>query len=289
MTKINILVSGSQGQVGQEIKEASEQYPDFNFTFTTRQELDLDDEESIKRVFENGNFDFFINAAAYTAVDKAETETALSFAINGMALFHIMNYMPTSCQLIHISSDYVYHNHTKLPIKENDPCCPKGIYAQSKLQGDGFVLASEKKAIILRTSWVYSTFGNNFVKTMLRLGREKDKLTIVNDQIGAPTNAKDISQAILHVIKTINAGKTDYSGIYNFCNKGQTNWAAFAETIFKLKGIECPITTTTTEAYNAPASRPLWSVLSTEKIQKTFGLEIRNWEESLKECLSKLP
>lgn len=288
MKALKILVSGCQGQLGSEIQNIEKDYPEYQFTFTNRSSFNLANEEDIKSNLSGSDYDFFINTAAYTAVDKAETEQALSYEINGMALFHIMQYLPESCTLIHISSDYVYHHNPKRPLKEDDPCLPQGVYAKSKKQGEEFILASSKKAVIIRTSWVYSTFGNNFVKTMKRLGASKDSLSIVSDQIGAPTYAKDIAACIMKIINSDQVINKGQNQIYNFCNDGQTNWAAFAKQIFELEGLDCQITPVTTEDYNAPAPRPKWSVLDMSKIMGTYQIKLRPWQESLSECLSKL-
>ncbi len=281
-----VLVSGKTGQLGSELQLISKDNEEFLFDFKSSSELDLSSEESIRSNLQDSAYDFFINAGAYTAVDKAEEEVAQAFAVNGMALYHIGQYIPRTCQLIHISSDYVYHHNPGRPLVESDPTHPQGIYAQSKKQGEEFVISEIPNSIIIRTSWVYSVFGKNFVKTMLCLGQEKDLLSIVEDQVGTPTNARDLAICIIHIIRQNRPLlKTE---IYNFSNLGVTNWAEFAQTIFDIKNIDCKIRGITTVAYNAPAPRPLWSVLSKQKIMDELGAKIDEWEVSLRKCLQEL-
>ena len=283
----NILISGATGQLGQEIKEMAVDYPNYRFDFKGRDDLDLEHEESIKNALKDSHYDYFINAGAYTAVDKAESETATAYAVNGMALYHIANYMPEECTLIHISTDYVYHRDQTTPLQESDPCQPKGVYALSKLQGEQFVTALIPRSIIIRTSWVYSTYGNNFVKTMLRLGKQKEELSIVNDEIGTPTYAKNIANTIMSIItETEQKSEAERSyGIYNFSDENHTNWADFARYIFEVSKINCKVNDISSVAYGAAAKRPSWSVLSKDKIKRDFGIKPQTWQESLHECL----
>ncbi len=285
---IHVLVTGKNGQVGQSIDAIKSAYPEMHIRTLDRSMLDLDDEASIQNAIKSYPCDYFINTAAYTAVDKAEDETALAFSANGMALYHITQCLSPSTKVIHLSSDYLYHNDPKRPLKESDPCLPKGIYAQSKLQGEQFLEDAVHASVIIRTSWVYSEFGHNFVKTMLKLGATKTALNIVADQIGSPTYAVDIAALILDIIQKSENGHGFKEGIYNFSNSGETNWADFARTIFKLKNLSCVVNNTTTEAYGAKAPRPLWSVMDKSKIQETYGIKLKSWEESLQECLLKL-
>jgi dTDP-4-dehydrorhamnose reductase len=283
----NILVSGASGQLGQEIKELAQDCQKYKFDFMSKAELDLESEESIRDTLKAKHYDYFINAGAYTAVDKAETDSATAYAVNGMALYHISNHIPEDCTLIHVSTDYVYHNKMSTPMEETDPCQPKGVYAASKLQGEEFISSLIPNSVILRTSWVYSKYGKNFVKTMLRLGKEKDELSIVNNEIGTPTYARNIARVIMSIIKNIeiNPQENRPSGIYNFSDEGYTNWADFARHIFTIAGIDCKVTNISSEDYGAPVERPHWSVLSKEKIKKDFNIKTQTWQESILECL----
>ncbi|MDA8693254.1 dTDP-4-dehydrorhamnose reductase [Saprospiraceae bacterium] len=283
----NILVSGATGQLGQELNELVHDYPKFNFDLKSRPELDLENELSIKNALQDKQYDYFINAGAYTAVDKAESDKASAYAINGMALFHIANYIPKDCTLIHISTDYVYHINKSTPLQESDSCHPKGVYALSKLQGEQFVNSMIPRSIILRTSWVYSRYGKNFVKTMLRLGKEKEELSIVNDEIGTPTYAKNIANSIMSIINGLEQKphtEAQY-GIYNYSDENYTNWADFARYIFSVANINCKVSDISSENYGAAAKRPTWSVLSKEKIKKDYGIIPPSWQESIQECL----
>ena len=280
-----VLVSGSSGQLGSELSYLNNYHNSLHFDFKSSTELDLGDEESIKNNLQNSDYDYFVNAGAYTAVDKAESDTSSAYAINGMALYHICNYLPSSCKLIHISTDYVYHHDPKRPLLESDTTKPQSVYAKSKKQGEDFILSSTVTGMIIRTSWVYSSFGKNFVKTMLRLGKEKEELTIVSDQIGTPTYARNLAELIIDIINQDNIQGRE---IYNYSNIGQTNWADFAREIFSQKKINCTVKETTTKAYNAPAPRPLWSVMSKEKIARALGIKIPEWKESLSKCLDEL-
>lgn len=286
-----ILISGSTGQLGSELKSISKDYNSFEFIFKNRNGLDLSDKSRIKDIFQNDKFDYFINTAAYTAVDKAEGDSENCYTINSEALSTIGDYCNPECQIIHLSSDYVYNLKKRDPLLESDPTNPMGIYAKSKLQGEINLLQKRSDSIILRTSWVYSEFGHNFVKTMLRLGQSKDKLSIVSDQIGTPTYAKEIAKCIMTIIEKcadMDSVNKNYGGIYNFSHSGSTNWADFARKIFDIESITCEVENTTTVAYNAPAHRPTWSVMSMAKIEKTFGIEIKDWQVCLAHCLDRL-
>nr|WP_290934408.1 dTDP-4-dehydrorhamnose reductase [Haliscomenobacter sp.] len=223
---------------------------------------------------------------AYTAVDKAEQENELAFAINA----HAPGILAEACwekgvQLIHYSSDYVYHNGINRPLLETDPSMPRSIYAHSKLEGDKRVLA-HPGALVFRTSWVYSSFGHNFVKTMLRLGQERDTLRVVNDQIGTPTYARDIARMSLQILLSEQSG--EQAGIFNYSNEGVCSWYDFARAIFDLSGIPCRVEPIPSTAYPTPAARPSYSVLDKSKFKAAFGLEIPYWRDSLVECLHLL-
>ena len=279
---LKILVSGSTGQLGNELAVLAAQQNEFEFTFKSSNEFDLASEKSIKDCL-NQNFDVIINAGAYTKVDQAEQEPELCYKVNADALYHIGRLSKPSTKIIHISSDYVYNSITDRPLVESDPTKPQGIYAKSKRDGEGNLLGLRPDSIVLRTSWVYSSFGHNFVKSMLRLGSERSELNIVADQIGAPTYARDLASTILLCLNAPNL-----SGIYNYANSGKTHWADYARVIFNLTGIDCKVSEITTAEFNAPAPRPAWSVMDCSKIEKALGIRIQSWEESLKKCLLEL-
>ena len=287
-----ILVTGANGQLGQELKDISFINKELKFEFHDRTTLDILSEKNVSKSISKFKPDFLINCAAYTKVDHAEIEKELAFSINATAL----EYLSEACNksgttLIHISTDYVYDSINKRPLIENDPLNPEGNYANSKKDGEDILQSVADKWIIIRTSWVYSSYGNNFVKTMLRLGRGMDEINIVDDQIGTPTYAKDIAGVLIVLIKKLASAQHNTSltnEIYNFSNSGYTSWDDFARKIFELSNIECHVTGISTKDYGAKASRPLWSVLSKEKIESSLNIKIRNWEAALAECLDIL-
>ena len=284
---MKILVTGSNGQLGSELQELAKNASD-HFIFVDRKAMDLLDSIKIAEVLNAHDPDVIINAAAYTAVDKAESDQEIAHGVNVEAVKQMALFAQAKqILLIHISSDYVYHAIQDRPIKEDDLTDPKGVYAMTKLQGEKAALASCDKCIVMRTSWVYSSFGNNFVKTMLRLAKDRDELSIVSDQIGVPTYAKDIAAAILTIIAHYHKDACKY-GVYNFSNKGATNWHDFAKKIFELEGINMTLKAIPSSEYPTPADRPLWSVLDLNKIEQEFNIQARNWEAALIECLQLL-
>lgn len=289
---IKVLVTGANGQLGRELFEIRNSLPDTEFLFVDRSDLDICNPVMVREMITREEPDFVINCAAYTQVDKAEDEARKAFKVNRDAL----NYLCIACNsvgaiLIHISSDYVYDSIVDHALTEEDDRCPSSIYAKSKAEGEEVVRDLCQNWIIIRTSWVYSSYGHNFVKTMLRLGAEHDKLSVVNDQIGAPTYAKDLAQIIVNFIVRIRSIKEKNDLInqfYNFSNEGVTSWDAFARKIFELSAIDCRVEGITTKDYGAKASRPLWSVLSKKKIKSKLGIEIRSWDTALADCLTRL-
>ncbi len=287
-----ILVTGSNGQLGQELNALASRFESLDFVFVDVQDLDITNAEMVQSYFNQHHFDYCINCAAFTAVDKAETEQDLAYAVNVDGVKNLA----TSCvlyntQLIQISTDYVYHNQQNTPFKESDPSNPQGVYAQTKLQGDQLAVQILPSSMILRTSWVYSTFGHNFVKTMIRLGTERDTLGVIFDQIGTPTYAHDLALAILTIIdkvekETIN--KASMTGVFHYSNEGVTSWYDFAKAIFRIENINCTVNAIETKDYPTPAKRPPFSLLNKHKIKTTFGIEIPHWEESLSLCLKNL-
>lgn len=279
-----VLVTGSNGQLGQSLQFIAKSYPNIDFKFCDSATLDITNLENVKHIFQEYNPSFCINTAAYTAVDKAESEPEKAFAINvtgAKNLAEICKEYDTA--LIHISTDFVFDGTAIIPYSETDFTNPKSVYGQTKLDGEKAIQAILQKHIIIRTSWVYSQFGNNFLKTMLRLGSEKDTLSVVNDQIGTPTNAVDLADVILQIIQTKTQHPTPTNfGIYNFSNLGQCSWFDFAKKIFEIHDINIDLKPIPTASYPTPAERPKYSVLDKSKIIDTFGIEIISWEESLK-------
>lgn len=287
-----ILVTGANGQLGQALRHLSRQYPQWIFLFTDREELDITDGAAVEAYFDSQHIDFCINAAGYTAVDRAEQEPAMAHAINveGPKL------LAEACAqrqaaLIHVSTDYVYHSRQNTPFEENDPVMPQSVYARTKREGEAAALHHCPQAIVLRTSWVYSPFGANFLLTMLRLGRQRPELRVVYDQIGTPTSAFDLAGAILHITDAILSGKVEegkWTGIFNYSPEGVTSWYDFAVAILKKAGIGTPVHPIRTIDYPTPAARPPYSVMAKEKIKTVFGLSIPHWEDGLDACMEWL-
>lgn len=286
----NILVTGSEGQVGNELKVLSEKFPSFIFTFIDVKDLDITDSSAVNEFFKTRQFDYCINCAAYTAVDKAESDKELAHKVNAIGVEN----MASNCQMkggkfIQISTDYVYHNNQNVPFKEDDDTNPQSVYGSTKLAGDKIALTYG--SMVIRTSWVYSTFGNNFVKTMIRLGNDRDELGIIFDQIGTPTYAYDLAYAILLIIeKTENkeVPENRFSEIYHFSNEGVTSWYDFAVAIFENEKIEVKVNAIETKDYPTPAKRPHFSLLNKGKIKEVYGVPVPHWKASLKGCLGKL-
>jgi len=278
-----ILVTGSKGQLGSEIEALSSLYP-YTFIFTDREILDISNEEVIKNFLEVNNITTIINCAAYTAVDKAESKIALADKINHLAVDYLAKISKeNNIQLIHISTDYVFDGTNYKPYLETDTTNPQGVYGQTKLDGEKALQAiNPKNSIIIRTSWVYSSFGANFVKTMLRLGKEKESLGVIFDQVGTPTYAKDLAKTILDILPKIESEEIE---IYNYSNKGVLSWYDFAKEIMSLAQLNCEINPIETKAYPTPAKRPHYSLLNKAKIKDEFNITIPYWKDSLDECL----
>ena len=279
-----VLVTGANGQLGNELKVIAPQYPDYQFIFITKEELAIENFNAVKKYFAEHTIDYCINCAAYTAVDKAESEKENAVLINADAVGHLAEICKEqNVQLIHISTDYVFDGTAKKAYKETDQTCPVSVYGKSKLKGEELALQNNPLTIIIRTSWLYSSFKNNFVKTMLRLMKEKDSFNVVNDQLGCPTYAADLAGVIMQIISS---GKSkDHPGIYNYTNSGITNWYEFALAIKTLTNSVCIINPVSTAEYPTAAKRPAWSVLDTTKIKQTFNIVILNWKDSLEKCL----
>lgn len=282
----NILITGSKGQLGSEIEALHVKYP-YDFYFTDKNELDITNFEKVEKFCAKNNITHIVNCAAYTAVDKAEEEKDLANKINHLGVKNLaLIASEKNISLVHISTDYVFDGQNYKPYTEDDITNPKGVYGQTKLCGENTLKQiNPKNSIIIRTSWVYSSFGNNFVKTMLRLGEEKDELGVVYDQIGSPTYAKDLAKTILNILPKINNEKVE---VYHYANEGVVSWFDFAKEIMRMAKIDCKVKPIQTNQYPTPAKRPHYSVLNKAKIKLTFNLEIPYWKDSLDECLKKL-
>ena len=279
-----ILVSGSNGQLGSELQEIARQFKEFQFVFFSRAELSITDRAALEKMFILHRPSYFINCAAYTAVDKAEKEKEIAEEINGHSVGAIATLCSQyDCRLIHISTDYVFNGKASTPLKEDDPVDPVNAYGDSKLMGERLAM-QHTDAVIIRTSWVYSKYGNNFVKTLKRLMDEKESISVVHDQVGSPTYAADLATAIMEIITS---GKWE-PGIYNYSNSGVISWFDFANEIKKQLHSKCEVYPISTSQFPTPAKRPAYSVLDKEKIQSVYNIKAREWKESLKECIDKL-
>lgn len=284
----NILITGSKGQLGSEIRRLAPEYPDFQFIYTDVEELDLTNESAVHEFIGQRAFDYCINCAAYTAVDKAEDEPSLAEQINAFA----PKYLARACSknntiLIHISTDYVFNGTNYKPYTETDVPDPKSVYGTTKLAGEKAVMRFARTAIIIRTAWFYSAFGNNFVKTMLRLGKEKEEIGVVVDQIGTPTYAGDLARAILDILAD-NKIEDHKIEIYHYSNEGVISWYDFAQAIMHEAGLDCRVKAIESKDFPAKANRPFYSVLNKAKIKKDFELKIPYWLDSLKVVLKQL-
>ena len=282
----NILVTGSNGQLGSELKEIAPNFPDYNFLFTDASDLDITVHDEVREFIERNNINFIINCAAYTAVDKAESEPELADAINHLAVANFAQIAKNKkIKLIHISTDYVFDGSTHKPYLETDTPNPQSVYGKTKLDGE---LAMQQinpvNSIITRTSWVYSKFGNNFVKTMLRLAESRDEISVVTDQIGSPTNAADLANAILKILPKICNETVE---IFHYSNEGVCSWYDFANVIFEIKEIAVKVNPIESKLYPTPAERPFYSVLNKEKIKEYYQVEIPFWKKSLDNCITK--
>lgn len=277
-----ILVTGANGQLGSELKELSSRYSQFEWVFADRSVLDLSDLTSISKVLDTIQPQIIINCAAYTAVDKAETETELAEVLNHQAVGMMAQWSANhDCSLVHVSTDYVFDGNSSTALTEEAPTGPINVYGQTKLAGEQACLRENPDAIVIRTSWVYSRFGNNFVKTMARLMQERESLNVVNDQIGSPTYAADLAQAILTIITHPHW----QAGIYHFSNEGEISWYEFALAIQEIGGFDCALSGIPSSDYPTPAQRPHYSLLDKSKITTTFGVEVPGYRESLNTCI----
>ena len=279
---MKILVTGSNGQLGSELQFLSKNYSEFEFEFTDFPGLDITNAEQVEAAFSKGAFDYCINCAAYTAVDKAEEDKESCDRINVLG----SKVLAKACNdhnaiLIHISTDFVFDGTSNKPLKEDQSTAPVNYYGESKLNGELAVSNATEKYFIFRTSWLYSSFGNNFVKTMIKLSESRDELNIIADQIGSPTYARDLAQSILHIVSS----NSDQFGLYHYSNEGVASWYDFTCAIFEYKGIGTKVNPIPTEKYPTPAARPHYSVMDKNKFTETFNESITHWRSSLKNCL----
>ena len=282
---MNILVTGANGQLGNEMQVLARENLQHTYFFTDVQELDICDEQAVYAYVSEHKIDIIVNCAAYTAVDKAEDNVELCDKLNNIAPGYLARAAQANgAAMIQVSTDYVFDGTAHIPYTEEEPTCPASVYGSTKLAGEQNVMDHCEKAMVIRTAWLYSIYGNNFVKTMIRLGQERDSLGVIFDQIGTPTYANDLAQAIFAAIN-----KGVVRGIYHFSDEGVCSWYDFTIAIHRLAGIaSCKVKPLHTADYPARAPRPHYSVLDKTKIKDTFGIEIPHWEESLKRCINQL-
>jgi dTDP-4-dehydrorhamnose reductase len=292
-----ILVSGRDGQLGNELKDLSSTQ-NFDFVFTDKDDMDITDENILHEAFEKYKPAFFINCAAYTAVDKAETDQEITYKINAEAVSLIAKQCHQfNTKLIHISTDYVFNGNATQPYQPDDATDPVNYYGYTKWLGEQLALNNNPNTIVIRTSWVYSSYGNNFVKTMLRLMKDRKEINVVSDQLGSPTYAKDLAEAILEIVNSewsvVNGDRSIYdlqptTQIYHYSNDGIISWYDFAVAIKEIKQLDCVVHPIPTSAYPTPAKRPAYSGMDKSKIVKDFNIQLKNWRNSLEDCLKLL-
>ena len=280
-----ILITGSHGQLGNEMQQAAAGFPAFRFLYTDVEDLDICDKKALDAFVKTNQVNIIVNCAAYTAVDKAEDDEALCYKINADAVRNIGEVASANnLKVVHISTDYVFDGTNYIPYTEDQPVCPSTVYGKSKLAGEQALMGTCKQVVILRTAWLYSSFGNNFVKTMMKLGTERDSLNVIFDQIGTPTYAADLANTILKVLS-----HTEFvPGLYHFSDEGVCSWYDFTKTIHRIAGITCDVRPIETKDYPARTPRPHYSVLNKAKIKSTYDLVIPHWEESLEKCIGIL-
>ena len=289
-----VLVTGANGQLGQALQSSTGNYPNIEFVFCDSSSLDITNLKQVEQTFKHFKPNYCINAAAYTAVDKAESEPEKAHLINVIGAKNLAEVCKeNNGVLLHVSTDFVFDGDYSLlspraqsrGYSEDDVPNPTGVYGQTKLDGEKAIQETFDNYFIIRTSWVYSQFGNNFMKTMLRLGNEREILSVVNDQIGTPTNAVDLAEVLVKIICHQERSQGNFHGIYNFSNEGQCSWYDFAKKIFEINKIKIDLQPIPTASYPTPAQRPKYSVLDKSKIKNTFGVEIMSWEESLNKTI----
>jgi len=287
---IKVLVTGSNGQLGSELKEFKNSVDSVDFVFTDFEELDITDYDKVKSFFEeNSNIGLIINCAAYTAVDNAEKEYQKArlinvYGVSNLAEMSELYHIP----IIHLSTDYVYGGTANKPISEDFPENPQSVYGKTKFDGEEILMATTNNHLIIRTSWLYSSYGINFVKTILRVAKEKDKINVIYDQVGTPTYAADLAKVIVHIINEYIKTKKIPTGIFHFSNEGVCSWYDFAIEIIKMSKLNCEVLPILTSEYNSAAERPSFSVLNKSKIKETLKITIPYWKNSLERCINKI-
>ena len=281
----NVLITGANGQLGNEMRVLSEANKEYTYFFTDVAELDICNEQAVMDFVKANDIKVIVNCAAYTAVDKAEENVELCTKLNADAVGYLAKAAEANgAEFVQISTDYVFDGTAHIPYQETEPTCPNSVYGSTKLAGEQNALTLCSRSMVIRTAWLYSTFGNNFVKTMIRLGKERDTLGVIFDQVGTPTYARDLARAIFAAIR-----QGVVPGVYHFSNEGVCSWYDFTKAIHRIAGItDCKVNPLHTEEYPTPAKRPHYSVLDKTKIKNTYQIEIPYWEDSLRECISQL-
>ena len=280
-----ILITGSHGQLGNEMQQAAARFPAFRFIYTDVEDLDICDKAALDAFVKANAVNVIVNCAAYTAVDKAEDDVELCYKINAEAVRNIGEVAhQNGLKVVHVSTDYVFDGTNYLPYSEDQAVSPNTVYGKSKLAGEQALMETCEQTVILRTAWLYSSFGNNFVKTMIKLGTERDSLNVIFDQIGTPTYAADLADTILKIL----SHETFTPGMYHFSDEGVCSWYDFTKTIHRIAGITCDVRPIETKDYPARTPRPHYSVLNKAKIKATYGITIPHWEESLERCMKIL-
>ena len=286
---MRVLITGSNGQLGSEIKELENRYNKIDFIFKDLPELDICNSEALETFIIDHKINSVINCAAYTAVDKAEKDTEIAEKVNSIGVLNLVNALKkVDGKLIHISTDYVFDGDHFSPYKESDPVNPIGVYGKTKRAGELYVINSNIDSIVIRTSWLYSSYGSNFVKTMLRLGNEKENLGVIFDQVGTPTFAGDLANTCLEILTKENKRIDENSKLYHFSNEGVASWYDFAVAIMEISDIDCLVNPLETKDYPTLAKRPHYSILNKNKIKNDFNITIPYWRDSLVKCIEKL-
>lgn len=280
-----VLVTGSNGQLGNEVQVFASSYPQFEFIFTDVEELDICDRKAVEKYFAERKIDVLLNCAAYTAVDKAEEDVELCYRINEKAVGVLGEVAAQyGTKMVHVSTDYVFDGTSYLPYTEDRPVCPATVYGKSKLAGEQLLMDVCPAVVIVRTSWLYSSFGNNFVKTMIKLGRERDTLNVIFDQVGTPTYAADLADALLQIV----SADKFIPGVYHYSNEGVCSWYDFTIAIHQIAGIDCRVLPIESKDYPAKTPRPHYSVLNKKKIKSNYNIQIPHWEDGLRRCMAIL-
>ena len=288
MARYKILITGANGQLGWELGQLAAAYPAFEFVLVDRSQLDLSFPETFEKIIQTIAPDCIVNTAAYTAVDKSETEKELSYTVNATAVQALASICKNlAIPFITYSTDYVFDGEATAPYETTTKVDPVNYYGSTKAAGEKMAIEANEDTIIIRTSWVFSSHGNNFVKTMMRLMKERAQLNIVADQNGRPTYAKDLAIATMKMIEAMNVGKS-IRGVYHYANQGETTWYDFAAKIKAIAGLSCDLQPIETKDFPTPAKRPAYSVLDTSKIEHDLAIDIRHWEDALKDCIDHI-